>query len=451
MGSEGAARRFLLRGAVLLLALLATLARAEDAPLQYEYRGIVPEGVYTAAEIGAFLRKNPTATHEVRRDEWDEWRLAGRVPEIVDAWLNDPVAESPEASVPALEAVVPDSGDGGHPRNAPESSPLAEPVPTAEATTPAPLDRVRGLGELWLGVGFDPATTQAPTLSLRRLAAGMAVDGGLVSGRVYLSAGGVEPVVVEDAWLRIGEQGPSEVFGRLGIARPAFGLADDLEDGRRFWVAGASAELERAGGFFPQATLGVGGGGGNQRWDVFAEVADAGGVSPLQVSDLDAVEARGRVRGHLGDDDVDVGLGASVAWRTPALGDAAPRTMVGVSAAASTARLSVVGELLAGVEGEDAVPLVGGLLLVAVDTPLAGALRAFGLVVGGGGWDPTLTGLPDESDAPDATYEGRAGANLGWATTGASLITGVGYHLTVPQDINLPISHALLVEAAWRY
>ena len=437
---------------MLLLALLATLAQAEDMPLRYQYRGIVPEGVYSAAEIGAFLRKNPTATHEVRRDEWDEWRLAGRVPDIVDAWLNDPVTEAPGASVPALEAVVPDSGDGGHaPRNAPESPPGAEPVSTAEAAVLAPLDGVRGLGELWLGVGFDPSTTQAPTLSLRRLAAGVAVDGGLVSGRVYLSAGGVEALVVEDAWLRIEEPGPTGAFGRIGIARPAFGLADDLEDGRRFWVAGASAELDRAGGFFPQATLGVGGGGGTQRWDLTGEVADAGGTSPTEVVDLDAVEARGRVRGDFGDDALGVRVGGSVAWRTPALGESTPRTVAAISAAAHSERLSIVGEFLAGVEGDDGVPLVGGLVLLAVDTPVGGALRSFGLVVGGGGWDPTLTGLPDEQDTPDATYDGRAGANLHWSAPGSSLLTGVGYHLTVPQDIEAPIAHALLVEAAWRY
>ncbi len=435
---------------MLFLGLIATLAQAEDARTQYTYRGIVPEGLYTAAEIGAFLRKNPTATHEVRRDEWDDWRLAGRVPEIVDAWLNDPVA-----SAPALEAGVPDSGDGGQaPRNAPASPPLLAAAPVVEAAAPLenpPHAGVVGLGEVWLGVRFDPSTTQAPTISLRRLAAGMALDGGLVSGRVYLSAGGPEPVVVEDAWIRVGESGPAGAVGRLGIARPAFGLADNLEEGRRFWIAGASAEVERAGGVFPQATLGIGGGGGNRRWNVYGEVADAGGDSPLEVIDLHAVEVRGRVRGHFGTDDVGVELGASLAWRAPALGEIAPRTVAAIQAAAHSQRLSVIGELLAGVEGDDAVPLVGGLALLAVNTPLGGALRAFDVVVGGGGWDPTLTGFPDEEDTPDATYEGRAGANLGWATPRTSLITGLGYHLSVPQDTALPIGHSLLVEAAWRY
>lgn len=450
-----------------VLVLAATLALAEEAAPTFEYRGVAPEGRYTAAEIGAFLRAKPSATHEVRLDGWDDWRAANRVPEIVQAWLTDPVTPEPGQGAgvptPALVPVQPsDSWDGGQaPRNAPVGSADPEPVPvstppsapTAPAAAPAARgDGVRGAGEVWLGIGGDPSTTAPVAPSLRRLAAGLEARAGVVRARAYLATDQGGAVQVLDGWVAAEGTTPVAGFGRLGVARPAFGLADRLEDERRFWVAGASQELERASGWLPEATLGAGGGVRGQRWSVGAELADAGGDDLLGAVDLAAVEARARAACSFGPESRTVRVGVSAAWRMGLLEEASPRLLGALDAELVTARVGLVAQVVAGTEGEDGLPRFGALALGNAVIPVGGAaVRQVDVVAGGGGWDATLTGLPDEEDQPDAWWEARAGANVRWATPESELVTGLGYRLGIPQDLAVPLSHALLLEAAWRY
>lgn len=463
-----------------MIAALFALAvpAAYAAETLYEYRGPFPAGQYTATQIGAFMRKDQRVPHEVRLPGSDAWVPAARVPEIATAWLNDPVSgpgavPMPAAPAePAAEATAEQSPFqvGAHTRGGAnpglkddDSEAALQPVEGTESGEGRAKDGLRGLGEVWAGVGFplgDGAGDPAP--ALRRLAGGAEWRGGPVVGRVYLrfDAASDAGVHLEDAWLRAGAHDGQGGFGRLGVARPAFAAMDRFEEGRRYWVPGASAELERSAGFEPDATLGLGGGYVGAHVTASIELADAadGGEAgtPADQVDFEALEARGRVVLALGGEgEAAPGqVGLSVGYRAPALGEATPRLLGALHAELNLRRVHLFVEGLGGMQGEaaDQVPLVGGMATLAMDVPFSGdVVRQLSFVVGGLAWDPAISGLPEAKDVPDAEYRARAAANLAWVVGPSDLVTGVGWELTVPQDLAVPVSQALVVEAAWRY
>lgn len=428
-----------------LVALFAPVAQAAD--VVYDYRGPGGEGRYTAAEIAVFLRANAAALHEVRRDGFDEWVDATRVAEISWAWLRgDAAAPATTPTEPPTDAVTPTS---------PEEPPAPEPRVAEPGPTPAPLELppavIRGAGELWLDVVMKPDGGEADAL-VRKAAVGFSAQTGSFSARLLVAGESSGPVRIDDAWVKLSTAGDTRGWARLGVARPAFGVADSFEEERNYWVAGRSAELERHSGWLPQSSAALTAGATGERWEASAEVADADPADPTP--SFSALEARGRARFGLGGsaEAPRVRFGASVAWRSPLADTSSSRLLGALHAELNAGPVRLFAEGVGGTEGDEGVALAGGLGALAVAVPItAEALESFSIVLAGGGWDPALSGLPEAEDTPDAWYEGRAGANLAWSGAASGLITGVGYLLDVPQDAALPVDQTVVVEAAWRY
>ncbi|GDX82677.1 hypothetical protein LBMAG42_44880 [Deltaproteobacteria bacterium] len=334
---------------------------------------------------------------------------------------------------------------------------LAAPAFAEEAAPAAPPGLV-GIAEVWGGFTLRTDSAGAtPTLNLRRLAAG--AEWSHASGfRAKLlldgaqAAGMAEPqIVVRDAWAGTRSAGGTGVFGRVGAARASFGVMDRFEEGRRFWVAGDSAELERVAGWQPESAVAATVGGFGKRWSATAELGDA---APLTSTGLNfsAVEARGRGELHLGGEDLAVHTGASVAYRLPGLDETDTRLLGEAHVELVSPRLSALISGVGGTEGADGMPLAGAMVTLAAPIPVGGeVVREVGFVVGGIAYDPTLTGLPDAEDIPDAELRARAGVNLTWKVGARSLVTGLGFSAVSPQDIALPVTETLNLEAAWRF
>ena len=424
-----------------LLPLFAAIALAADTV--YEYRGPGGAGQYSAVEIGAFLRADAAALHEVRLDGFDDWQDATRVPEIAGAWLRG------DGAAPVQQTAV----QGAAPPERPAAGPRTEAV-EAPATPAAPealeAPALRGAGELWLNVQL-PTDGEGASAAVRKAAVGFALARGAFTAKLLVAGERPGTVRLDDAWVGVATDGPVKGWARLGVARPGFGVADRFEEERQFWVAGRSAELERRSGWLPQSSAALAAGATGARWSASAELADAGAAAPAPT--FAALEARGRGVASFGGtpEAPRLRLGASAAYRAPLADDASSRLLGGVHAELSAGAVHLFGEGIVGTEAEG-TPLAGGLGAMAVTVPLVSpALRSFVLVLAGGGWDPAITGLADEEDAPDAKYEARAGANLLWNTPDSSLLTGVGYLLDVPQSLALAVTQTVVVEAAWRY
>lgn len=428
-----------------LVAIFASAAHAADTV--YDYRGPAGEGRFTAAQIAGFLRANASVLHEVRRDGFEEWVDATHVPEIAWEWLRS------DASIAtgAMPAGEPPAAAPTETRPAPVEPPPLEPAEAPTEPERAERPAVRGVGELWVNVSADAAGGDAVP-AVRKAAVGLAAEGGAFTARVLVGGESPDTVRIEDAWLQVGSSGSVRGWARLGVARPGFGVADSFEEGRRYWVAGRSAELERRSGWLPQSSAGLAAGAEGARWSASVELADAAAAEPAP--SFDALETRGRGLVGLGGTPESplVRVGASVAWRAPLADSASSRLLGAVHAELSAGPVQLLAEGMAGTEGEAGVPLAGGLAALAVNVPIrAPAFRTFSVVLAGGGWDSALTGLPESEDVPDAWYEGRAGANLTWNLPATRLVTGVGYLLDVPQDLALPVEQTVVGEAAWQF
>lgn len=328
----------------------------------------------------------------------------------------------------------------------------------AEEAPPPDAGGLVGIAEVWGGITVQTDSPGAtPALQLRRLAAG--AEWNNASGfRAKLlldgaqAAGAAEPqVAVHDAWAGVRSAGKTGVFGRVGAARPSFGVMDRFEDGRRFWIAGDSEELERVAGWQAESAVAATVGGFGERWSAAAELGDA---TPLTSTGLNfsAVEARGRGELHLGGEKLAVHPGMSVAYRLPGLDEAEARLLGEAHVEVVSPRFSALISGVGGTEGAEGMPLAGAMVTLAAPIPVGGeVVREVGLVVGGLAYDPTITGLPDEEDVPDAALRARVGVNLTWKVGERSLITGLGYSAVSPQDIALPVTETLNLEAAWRF
>jgi hypothetical protein len=378
------------------------------------------------------------------------------VAEIARAWLNTDAGSPP--GEPAPPSASPSAADVTPPpaaRRAPPREPAAPAAPAApEAREGEEAPRVRGAGELWVNAAVPLGGGEAGA-AVRRAAVGFAVAHPVVTGRLLVAGEtvGAEPAVrLDDAWLRVQTRGSVRGWARFGVARPAFGVSDRFEEERHYWVAGRSAELERQSGWLPSASAGLAAGVAGARWEASAELADAAAAAPAPT--FDAVEARGRASlGVGGTEEAPLArLGVSAAFRSPLAGEQSERLLGAVHAEVAAGRFRLFAEGLVGSDGPEATPLVGGLAAAAAEVPVAtGPVRAVGVVLAGGGWDPALSGLPENEDVPDAWYEGRAGLNVHWRVRESSFLTGVGYLLDVPQDLALPVTQTFVVEAAWRY
>lgn len=311
-----------------------------------------------------------------------------------------------------------------------------------------------GIAEVWGGVALPVGGEIGPfSPSLRRLAAGGDWQSGRgVHARLLLDgaprASGEAQVSVLDAWVSLKGQGATSVYGRIGVARPEFGVMGTFESDRDYWVAGDSAELERFGGFQPESALSTTLGARGQGWNVAAELGDAAPVTTTG-SNFAAVEVR--ARGGWGADESALRGGASLAYRLRGETSGSSRLLGEAHVEWRAPRIGVLLTGLGGTEGPDATPLAGGMFTLAARVPVGdGLVRSVSFVVGGLAWDPTLTGLPEADDVPDATLHARAGVNVGWGGDD-SLITGFGLSATVPQDIAQPIGESLSLEAAWRF
>ncbi len=333
---------------------------------------------------------------------------------------------------------------------------LATSTAFAEEAPASPM--LRGIAELWGGVTLAAESAGAtPALQLRRLAAGAEWESGSgFRAKVLLdgaqAAGVAAPqVVVHDAWAAIASPGETGVSGRLGVARPSFGVMDRFEDSRRYWVAGDSAELERLAGWQPESALAASFRGFGQRWSVAAELGDAAPLTSTS-QNFAAVEARGRGQVRFGGEKLAVRTGASVAYRLPGLAEGPTRLLGEVHVELESPRFAALISGVGGTEGAEGMPRVGAMVTLAAPIPVGGeAVREVGFVLGGLAYDPTITGLPDEEDIPDAELRGRAGFNVGWAAGADSLITGLGFTVVSPQDIAEPVSETVNLEVAWRF
>ena len=325
-------------------------------------------------------------------------------------------------------------------------------LPAILSTAAAEETHLVGMAEVWGGLVL-PVGEEIGRLSpgLRRLAAGGDWQSGQgVQARLLLDAAprvpGEAQVSVLDAWVTIQGQGATSFSGRIGVARPEFGVMSAFESERVYWVAGDSAELERIGGFQPESALSATLGAHGRGWNVAAEVGDALPVTTTG-SNFAAVEVR--ARGAWGSEDRALRGGASAAYRLPGAGSSRLLGEAHVEWRASSIGVLLTG--LGGTEGPDATPLAGGMFTLAAPVPVGGGLvRSVSFVVGGLAWDPTLTGLPEAEDVPDAVLRARAGVNVRWGGVD-SLITGLGFSASVPQDIAQPIGESLSLEAAWRF
>jgi hypothetical protein len=465
---------------MLVFALFAQVAlAAPDPSLVYEYRGPGGEGSYPAADIIAMVRQNPMGDHQVRGPgarDWTPWR---EVPELAEVWLTStppgrtpaeqpatsPPRESPRPDAPAHGTKGASAGpEVGVRRDPPPDSgrpPVARPQALAvrfggdvraglhaeglEGGATAPslgfvVSRVRPVFDVSMGehlhsrVSVELRQDDGTTLYEDT---GLAVD-----VRDWAQGWSLQ---AREVWLgaRFGQTVRHDI--RIGLLEPAFGQGDAYEE--RYPFAGEQRlDLARRAGLVPETDVGLGWrAGGGEVWSAELQVLNgSGGTSLDQNLGKDFVA-------RLGVKPIKI-LGISAAGTFGARGVDATGSQaqgsLGVELNGPRQRLLVEG--LIGATTEDRLDTFysGAAASGAWEFPVKEGVLDRVIVVGRGQYYDPVAGW----DAPDGWWSYAAGAWAGWrAGQGQRVRTGVTWETYVPQDLDSPVTHEIIVEAAWRY
>lgn len=469
------------------------IARAM-APATWTYAG--PDGrteVLGADAIAARVRAAP-GPHLVWRAGMPDWKRPADVPELARALASSPPPlptngppPLPTSAPPPLPTTLPTTPPTTPPPPPPVASPTAPVTPTASApaapaASPAsPLDvgiEVRAnLAADHLESAGDDEAADPTTFGLEIVRVRPRMD--LALGRharskvtfdlhqdgavteVDATSGTVEVPHYADGWTIQGREIWVEASGgqkvkhrlRYGLQKPAFGVRDRYDDHANYHLPGdeQTLDLERRAGvtFSEDAGLGYRAEGG--KWAADVQVLNGAGYKALD--DNTSKDVILRVEGR------PVGWAnvAGFAQRGDRGADGSLQlTQYGLSAEVRGQRQRLVAEAFLGdSEVGGAHEFAGGMATGAWDLPAPAPLDQVTVLARVMAFDPDLgdDGLKSTpAEYPDAWWSPAGSVAAYWQTGGKDLLlTGLTWESWVPQDANLPVSHALVIQAAWKH
>jgi hypothetical protein len=250
-----------------------------------------------------------------------------------------------------------------------------------------------------------------------------------------------------EAWVawRGGTSVHTEV--RAGRQYTIFGVVERI-DGLGSWtMPGQTGDLDVSSGMVPPHVDGLAGRVAGETWEleVQADSTPPGSIAPEPSATARASYAPA--------DWITITGSGLYGARGPDL-----ERWVGQGAGAiviETSRARVLAEVAGGRDNESGteVGFAGFLVAGGVDLPVeASSLQSLAACVRGGGFDPAISGAGPGTDFPDANWHAGAGLQATWDLPVDSVATaGLGYRLDVPQNVQIPLTHAVSAEAGFRF
>jgi hypothetical protein len=258
-------------------------------------------------------------------------------------------------------------------------------------------------------------------------------------------------LVGHEAWLQWeGKSGATKHHIRAGVQEPTFGLVDRYDRPDGYYLGGTSAfvEIERRAGLVPFEDAGVA----------------YGAVGPAFALDIQVLNGGGALETNAGKDYLARVSVSPIRWfNVAASGLYGQRSINGDASLAEAAGAielrgrneRLIAEVVGGRSTEKGADgkNIGWTAAGACDLhPKVQAIDRVTVVVGSSGIDPKIADVPADEAYPDSWLTVSGAVQVYWHTLiGRSILTGVNYEYYRPENIEIPIGHSVVAQAAWTF
>ena len=414
----------------------------------------------TTAEIAERIKANPGGRHLVWKAGMTDWTSAADLPAFASATSAAAPPPPPTRTPPPPPVAAP-------PPAPTTKAPTTKATPSAEPGHAAPAFQVgadvrSSFAVNDLGYPETPPTITFELNRFRPFIAGSVGDNwsavvsveltqndAMVDTNGKVTKPSTWSILPDEAYAQGGfTTGKVDHYVRVGAQHTVFGARDYFDGYDGYYVGGkGSQDLPRLFGALYGEDLGLRWHSGIEgKFGVDVQVTNGEGIASTDTDGAIDILARVEARPIKY-----VGLwGSFMTGGRDSVGGLASLTLADFGAELAYGPARVYGEVLLGALGnvDFNYPVFGALGAAAVDIPLSPpALDHLGLVARYAGYDPI-----QGNEVPDASYAIAGGANLFWnAGEARTALTGVQFETTIPQSLDLPITHDVTLQFAAKF